>query len=244
MNKKYSIIFATIITLIIFGDYYILNNNEKSLENAIVGRVIDGDTLKLEDGRTIRLLNINAPEKDFSNSILATNFVKGFENKTLKFEITGVDKYQRYLARIYSPEYINLNLVKLGYASKFLVDENELRDFDRAEKRAIENGLGIWKKSEFYGCFEFNIDKKKEIVKIKNNCDAVSVKGWMLKDESRKTFVFPDISLGETNLHSSSGGNNKTDLFWNAENVWNDDRDSLYLFNDKLEIGGYESYGY
>ena len=170
--------------------------------------------------------------------------MKSFENQTLKFEIIGLDKYKRYLARIYSPEYINLNLVKLGYASKFLVDENELKEFDRAEKDAIENGLGIWRKSKFYGCFDFIIDKKNEIVKINNKCDDVNVKDWMIKDESRKTFVFPDINLGEITLHSLSGEDNETDLFWNVENVWNDDRDSIYLFNDKLEVVGYESYGY
>jgi len=244
MNKKYSMIFAILITLIIFGDYYILNHREQNFENVIVQRVIDGDTVVLDDGRTIRLLNINSPEKDFSNSALSTNFMKRFENQTLKLEFIGLDKYNRYLARIYSPEYINLNLVKLGYASKFLVDENELKDFDGAEKNAISNGLGIWKKSEFYGCFDFNIDEKNEIVEIKNRCDSVNVEGWMLKDESRKTFVFPEILLGEMRLHSLSGENNETDLFWNAENVWNDDRDSLYLFNEKLEVVGYESYGY
>ena len=244
MNKKYSAIFAILLTLIVAGDFYLINYEKKTVESAIVGRVIDGDTVVLEDGRHVRLLNINAPEKEFSNAALATNFVKNFENKTLNFEIIGIDKYKRYLARVYSPEYLNLNLVKLGYASKFLVDSGELKDFDLAEKNAIANGLGIWKKSEYYGCFDFNIDWKNEIVYLKNKCGSINVKGWMIKDESRKTFVFPDIYLGDIRLNSFSGKDNSTDLFWNVGNVWNDDRDSLYMFNDKLEVAGYESYGY
>lgn len=245
MDRKPALIIAILLTLLIAGDFWIFSSKGNGgRENLIVGRVIDGDTLVLEDGRHIRLLNINSPEKDFANSFLATNYVNGFENKTLSFEITGMDKYKRYLARVYSPEYLNLELVKRGFASKFLVEDNELKEFDSAERNAIDRGIGIWKKSIYYGCFEFKIDEKREIVEINNKCSSINVKGWMVKDESRKAYTFGDISLGKIRLHSISGNDNSSDLFWNVGNVWNDDRDSLYLFDDKLEVVGYESYGY
>lgn len=244
MDKKYAFILALLVTLLIAGDFYVLNYKQKTIENAVVGRVIDGDTLELKDGRMIRLLNVNSPEKNFDNSDLAMAFMKKFENETISLEITGIDKYQRYLARIYSPDYINLELVKQGLASKFLVEDDELKKFDSAEKEAIFSGLGIWQKSKLYGCFDFDIKEKEEMVIIENKCSSVNLKGWMIKDESRKTFIFPDVNVGKIILYSGSGDNNNDKLFWNAGNVWNDDRDSLYLFNDKLEVVGYESYGY
>ena len=45
----------------------------------MISRVIDGDTVELEDGRTIRLLNINTPEKGRPFSDEATDFLKEYE---------------------------------------------------------------------------------------------------------------------------------------------------------------------
>jgi len=46
-------------------------------------------------------------------------------------------------------------------------------------------------------------------------------------------------------LHSGSGIDNSTDLFWNLNSaVWNNDRDSLYLFDSDGRIVHYETYGY
>ena len=58
--------------------------------------------------------------------------------ETIEMEITGKDIYNRYLSRIYTPEYLNLKLVSLGLASKFLVQDSELKLFANAEKEAIE----------------------------------------------------------------------------------------------------------
>ena len=42
------------------------SRNELNCEEARVVRVIDGDTLELQDGRIVRLLGVNAPERDES----------------------------------------------------------------------------------------------------------------------------------------------------------------------------------
>lgn len=243
MNKKQALIFAILLTLLVAGDSYILSENNKK-ENVIVERVIDGDTFKTLDGRTIRLLNINAPEKNTASYVKAYEFLKKFENKTIQIEFSGVDKYKRYLGRIYFNDYLNLKLVEEGLASKFLVDENEIKKFADAEKKAIENEKGIWKKSSYWGCFTIKINYKYEMVDIKNNCPSINVNGWMIKDESRKIYTFQSFIIGEVIIHSGSGKDNSTDLFWNAGDVWNNDRDSLYFFDEKGEIAGYEVYGY
>ena len=248
MKLRYALIIAILLTGLIACDSYIahtLNSKAKEKDIVTISRVIDGDTIVLEDNRHIRLLNINAPEKNTPLSARSIAFVKQFENKSVEIDITGTDKYNRYLARIYTPDYLNLNLISLGLASKFLVDQNELSKFTEAEKNAITLGLGIWNKSVYFGCFESKIDQLKEIVYLKNHCQNISMSGWEIKDESRKIYKFRNISLGEIRIHSLNGKDNSTDLFWNNKgSIWNDDRDSLYLFDDKENIVGYETYGY
>lgn len=248
MDKKYALLFAILISGLIICDVYVFKSipaQENNRESVIIQRVVDGDTLKLEDGRTIRLLNINSPEKGAIGANLATDFLKKFENRTVTIEITGVDKYQRSLARIYAPDYLNLMIVSQGLASKFLVQEDELSDFSKAEESAIESSLGIWKKSEYFNCFDSSIDEINEKVLIINSCPQIKLGGWFLKDESRKTYTFGNIYFQEITLHSGKGIDNATDLFWGSDtSIWNNDRDSLYLFNSAGGIADYESYGY
>ena len=249
MNKKYALILALLFAGLVISDIFlfktITSSSTSNRETAVISRVIDGDTLKLEDGRTVRLLNINTPEKGIIGWNLSYLFLKSFENKTISLEVTGIDKYKRSLARIYAPDYLNFELVKSGMSSKFLVQDSELSAFSNAEESAIKNSMGIWKKSPLYACFSSNIDKYNEIIYLKNKCNPIQVNGWTIKDESRKTYTFGDISLGEIRIHSLHGNDNSTDIYWNSEmNIWNDDRDSLYLFDLEGNIVHYESYGY
>ncbi len=246
MKTKHAFILALLITFLIASNFFFIKAQDKSNRQTVfVSRVIDGDTLELENGQTLRLLNINTPEKNEQGYQNAKDFLKSIENKTVEIEETGTDKYGRTLARIFDPEYINLELVKKGLAKKFLVQDSELKDFINAEKQAIENELGIWKRSAYFSCFTSNIDEKLEIVHLKNNCKRINVRGWYLADESRKKYIFKSIYLNEVNFHSLSGRDNETDLFWSqTQNVWNNDRDTLYLYDSEDKIVNYNSYGY
>ena len=78
-----------------------------------------------------------------------------------------------------------------------------------------------------------------------NNCPSLKVKDWTLKDESRKTYKFNDIKITKVILYTKKGNDNSTDIFWNSDtNIWNNDRDSLYLFDNKGGLASYETYGY
>ena len=251
MDKKYSLVIAFLITGIIFLDIFLFTNlirkDNKSIETAVLSRVIDGDTIVLNDNRIIRLLNVNSPEKGAYNSELSKDFLKNFENQSIKLIITGIDKYSRNLARIYSSDltYLNLKLVEKGFASKFLVDKKELSLFSNAESYAISNSKGTWIKSEHFGCFKAAIDKIKEIVSLKNHCNIINFNSWYLKDESRKIYLFKNINIGSIIIHSNVGEDNETDVFWNSkQDIWNNDRDSMYLFDEKNKIAHYQSYGY
>jgi micrococcal nuclease len=246
MNKKYAFLLSLIITLLIASNYFLLSaKKETKLESAIISRVIDGDTIVLSDQTKIRLLNVNAPEKEFTLSNASIFYLKQFENHSISIDKQGIDKYKRTLARIYSPSYINLDLVSNGLANKFLVIDSELKDFDMAEKIAIESQKGIWKKSQFYGCLSSKIDFKKEIISLKNSCPEINFSGFLIKDESRKYYKFDMINFSGINIHSKNGEDNSTDLFWNSKtDIWNNDRDTLYLFDSGNNIVLYYSYGY
>mgnify|MGYP001576587046 CR=1 FL=1 len=252
MQSKHALILAFLITGLIASNYFLFQflSAQQKLETAIVARVIDADTIELEDGRTLRLLNINAPESTFPNSALSTQFLKPYENSSIKFQITEKDKYNRNLAKIYSLDnsYINLELVKQGFASTFLVSENELKNFKQAEENAISQGKGIWKHSEYYNCLASTIEKEEEYIILTALCDTLDLELWKLKDESRKIFTFPNIKLNKDEkliLYSREGVNNVFELYWNQKtNVWNNNRDTIYVFDSNGFIVHFNSYGY
>ncbi len=245
MERKHALIFAVIITILIAANFLAFKSQfSLAREQVVVSRVIDGDTFQLEDGRIIRLSNINTPEKNTINYELAISYLNQFLNKSIELEIMGTERYGRVLGRVYSPDYINLELVRQGFASKFLVEESELRDFAKAEAEAIKNGKGIWEKSEFSDCFESDIDKENEKVTIINKC-ALDTSGFLLKDESTKYYKFKELQIKEVMLHTVAGKDNATDIFWGAKtNVWNNDRDTLYIFDKEGKLAHYEIYGY
>lgn len=246
MDKKYAFLLALLITLLIAVNLSLFTGNViKEREYAKISRIIDGDTLELEDGRKLRLLNINSPEKSSLHYKEAMNYLSPLLNKTIELETVDTDKYGRTLARIYIPEYLNFELVKQGLANKFLVEESELNEFSEAEESAINAEKGIWKHSSFYNCFSTYIDEKNEKITLINKCNKLNISNWILKDESRQQYEFKELQLAEITLHSNVGKDNETDIFWNSKtNIWNNDRDTLYLFDKEGNIAHFHSYGY
>lgn len=235
-----ALIIAIVITAIIW--YFYSANDVYERETARVTRVLDGDTFDLEDGRRVRLLNVNTPEKNEPFHELGQNYLEGFINKTIEIEITGVEKYGRMLGRAYGPEYINLHLVREGYATSFLVDESEVKVFSTAQEEAFKEGKGIWNKSEEYRCLTGEINKKEEYVDF--SADCLDIKGWTVKDESTKKYSFSRNINGEFRLYSRKGTDNEKEVYWGVGNVWNDDRDSIFVRDNFGNLVYYYSYGY
>lgn len=244
MKKSSAFILALLITLIVFSNYFLLNSLQNKKIQIVVSRAIDGDTFVSSDGQTYRLLNINTPEKSEEGYAEAKSFLQEYENKTIEIELFGEDLYGRILVRAYAPEYLNLKLVENGLAKKFLVEEDELQLYDKTEENAVEGERGIWKKSEYSECVSAEIDEKSEIISLKNLC-PINFMNWEVKDESRKKYKFQNISFREVKLHSAAGTDNESDIFWNsAQNIWNNDRDTFYLFDSQGNIVLHISYGY
>ena len=243
MKKIQALILAAIFTILIALNVFFLSANQR--QPVIIKEVIDGDTFKTTENENIRLININTPEKNEYGYEEAKNFLKKIENKEIKIERLGTEKYGRTLARIYASDYLNLKIVEEGLATKFLVQESEKEEFANAEENAIKNEKGIWNKSAFFGCFQTEINYKDEFVILKNSCEEVNLQNWTLKDESRKRYKFENVSVGRVKIYSGLGNDSSEIVFWKSkENIWNNDRDTLYLFNEKNNIAHYDFYGY
>jgi hypothetical protein len=68
------------------------------------------------------------------------------------------------------------------------------------------------------------------------NCDSLpaDMTNWRVQDAARHTYVFPFFTLGPgaiVRLHSGAGADTATDLYWGRGLVWNNDHDTVYLYD-------------
>ncbi|MBC8234127.1 thermonuclease family protein [bacterium] len=117
----------------------------------LVSRVIDGDTIDLADGITIRYIGINTPEVGQPGAEEATEanraLVEGKKVK-LEYDVQKQDKYDRTLAYVYLEDgtFVNAELVKQGYAQVATYPPNVkyVDLFQKVQKEAQAEKLGLW----------------------------------------------------------------------------------------------------
>lgn len=136
----------------------------------LVKRVVDGDTVVLEDGQRVRFIGIDTPEMHESAKLhrdsretnqdietikklgrRAYQFARGLiEGKrvSLEFDVEKHDKYGRLLAYVYLKDgtFVNAEIVKQGYASLMTIPPNVkyANLFLRLYRQARENRRGLW----------------------------------------------------------------------------------------------------
>ncbi|MDI6758984.1 MAG: thermonuclease family protein [Candidatus Omnitrophota bacterium] len=136
-----------------------------------VKRVVDGDTLVLEDNQRVRLIGIDTPETHESPKLYRDSQRSGQNIKTiqelgrrsyeftkeliegkcviLEFDVVRHDKYNRLLAYVYLKDgtFVNAEIVKKGYASLMTIPPNvKYTDlFLKLYREARENKHGLWK---------------------------------------------------------------------------------------------------
>jgi micrococcal nuclease len=138
--------------------------------NVLIKRVVDGDTLVLENGQKVRLIGIDTPEMHDSNKLnrdaqrsgqgveaikkmgrqsyeFTKKLVEGKRVK-LEFDVEKQDRYKRILAYAYLPDgtFVNAYLVQEGYASVMTYPPNvkHSEKFLRLYREARENKRGLW----------------------------------------------------------------------------------------------------
>ena len=130
--------------------------------NATVERVVDGDTVVVDvDGRheTVRLIGIDTPETVNPNAPVecfgpeASAATKGLLPEgtpvLLERDVEARDDYDRllvYLHRATDGMFVNLELVRSGYATLLTFPPNvaHVDDFVAAAEAARTEGLGLW----------------------------------------------------------------------------------------------------
>lgn len=221
---------------------------------ARIRRVIDGDTVVLEDGRRVRYLGINAPERDQSYFAEATAFNRRLtEGRRVKLEDDEVpeDGYSRLLAYVYvDGEMVNAELIEAGLAHLLVIPPN-LKHYDRLlelERRARAAQRGIWR--DLRGPLKITslhanapgddrVNPHGEYVRIANVADGVvSTQGFTVTDRYGHRYSFPALTLppGHSVLLLSGRGVDLTDpreqlvLYWQSDGpIWNNSGDTATL---------------
>jgi micrococcal nuclease len=110
-------------------------------------RVIDGDTyvfLTMTGSFTVRMLGIDAPERDQPFSRESSEFLSSYLNKKAITIVNGTDKDDRSVGTLFvNGKDINLLSLKGGYSwhyKRYSAD----KDYAAAEEYAQRNKLKIW----------------------------------------------------------------------------------------------------
>lgn len=131
---------------------------------ATVVEVVDGDTVRLSDGREVRLVGIQAPKlplgrRNFNEWPLADDAKRALESLVLGQEVSlgyggrEIDRHGRQLAHLVLADgrWVQGTILRNGLARVYgFADNRALLDRMLAEERAARDaGLGIWANSYY-----------------------------------------------------------------------------------------------
>jgi len=144
--KKFTVVVITFISII-----YSIISNAQDTKTFKVDRIIDGDTIVVNNKTKIRLAYIDAYEKDsIIHKEIMTFVTPLLKGKNIKVEVNGIDQYQRLIGVVFLEDGTNFNylLVQKGYAvlyegycKKKSMEYKMLKSF---ENEAKLNKLGGW----------------------------------------------------------------------------------------------------
>ena len=135
-------------------------------EKHSVARIIDGDTIKISDGRNVRFLGIDTPEIKAKEpyALEAKKYVEERCNSQvwLAYESEKQDGYGRLLAHVYvrnSGNYLCLNeaLVAEGLAGTYFYGNKPLKNKQlllKLQSQAIANRKGKWSSFKDYEVYK------------------------------------------------------------------------------------------
>jgi len=137
------------------------STSDRRWETARVLEVIDGDSIILTDGRNVRYMCINTPEKKepyYEQAKQLNRDLVGGKTVTLRFGQRAIDRYGRTLAMVYRGETsVAESLVTVGLATVYGFPDNAafLPLLIRRQREAIDRRIGLWSQpptsdEEFY----------------------------------------------------------------------------------------------
>ncbi|WP_337287893.1 thermonuclease family protein [Candidatus Methylomirabilis sp.] len=217
-----------------------------------VKRVYDGDTILLEDDRTVRYLGINAPEYQEPFYLKAKRFneslVLGLAIR-LEFDQEKSDGRDRLLAYVYAgDQMVNARLIQEGLAHAFFIGPNRKHNalLLRLQAEAKQRKVGIW--SSRGGVKDLKIttvhptdptkdDRYPSYVRIASLSNAtIRLADYALSNEGDQRCRFPDVSIdpGYTVIASSGSGSDGVDsrgqmVVHCSGLVWDEGEDTAFL---------------
>lgn len=261
MNKKRIFIASSIFIILVLAlNYNFLDNKLtnflKDDRMSTIARVIDGDTVVLDDGTHIRMLGMNAPETTSNEKwaedakVYLTNLV---DNKTVKVESEGTDLYGRTLAYLFlGNEDVNQMVVENGYANPYFPSGT-----GTYQKQILQSWNDCLKKDINFCtastdvCANCIILKKLDVstqeAEFYNKCNfECNITHWQIKDEGRKEFYFPSYILYGLNYITVKVGNGtdtRSVLYWPGYNyVWTKAGDTLFLRDRNINLVLWKNY--
>lgn len=218
-----------------------------------VTKVIDGDTIILEDGRKIRLLGIDAPERGYPYYNKSKSFLSYLvldKKVQLESDLVDKDNYGRFLRYVYvDSTFVNEQLVKEGLANAFIISDLKYEEqLSEAESYAREYEFGMWKINanqaanvyiidfhyDAYGNDDYNLNDEYITFGYRGD-NPINLTGWTIKDYTDTVFEFSIYFLqpgGKVTIHTGIGINNEDSLYWNSKTpIWGNKGDVLYLRN-------------
>lgn len=223
---------------------------------ATVSRVISGDTLELSEGRTVRLIGVNAPDDGQAHFEAARSFTENMVGgKTVKLEAGSEPRNALDQELFYvwlDDQLVNWELVRGGYANRAAKPPNIQYDvyIADAQSKAIEEHLGMWQPSEFtleinliiadpIGVDEENLNS--EFIQIANQAGTeVPMAGFTLFDAEGNTYTFTDEFILGVNqmvrVKSGCGRDTSFELYWcSSVPIWDNNGDTAFL----LDVNGH-----
>lgn len=147
---------AIVLVLVVVAVAGCQRDTDLAGERATVAEVVDGDTLRLDDGRVVRLVQIDAPEPRDRECYGADATAALLELAPEGTEVTlvrdgvldSVDRFDRLLRYVFvGARNLNLELVREGAAAPYFFDGDRGRYADRlldAAEKARDEGVGLW----------------------------------------------------------------------------------------------------
>ena len=147
MRKVIILVIIAIAVLAVVVFSWRLTGSAVAARETVITKVIDGDTVIIEDGQSVRLLGIDADEKNYpcydEAKVALENLVLS-RRVTLESEREEKDKYGRLLRWIWlNDTLVNFEMVKLGLAvARFDSDSKYQEEITDAEREAIDRHIG------------------------------------------------------------------------------------------------------
>jgi micrococcal nuclease len=132
-------------------------------------KIIDGDTFRLANGDTVRLIGIDAPELSQPGGEVSREYLAHLllgKPITLERGSEDRDKYSRLLRFVYINDLcINEEMIRQGYAEARYLPENPIRDYYlQLEMQAEVTKAGLWSNNVFQSRSRINWDANLPVI--------------------------------------------------------------------------------